>query len=58
MNFGNIKIILDTLWVLMSIILSLIFFDRKLVGTGEGTIISALLVGVVVNFSDPFCKSL
>ena len=49
-DFGNTKIVFDTSWVLVSIILSLVFFDGKLVGTREGTVISALLVGVAVKF--------
>lgn len=49
-NFGNIKIGFDVCCVLMAIILSLVFFDLKIIGTREGTIISALLTGAVVKF--------
>ena len=49
-DFGSVKIVFDTSWVLLSIVLSLFFFDGKLVGTREGTIISAVLVGFVVKF--------
>lgn len=49
-NFGNIKIGFDVMCVTIALILSLIFFDFKIVGTREGTIISALLTGVVVKF--------
>lgn len=49
-NFGNIKIGFDVLCVITAIILSLVFFDFTIVGTREGTIISALLTGVVVKF--------
>ena len=52
-DFGNVKIVFDTSWVLMSIVLSLIFFDGKLLGAREGTIISALLVGVAVKIFRP-----
>lgn len=52
-EFSNMKIIFDVSWVLLSIVLSLIFFDGKLLGTREGTIISALLVGVTVKFFRP-----
>ena len=52
-EFGTVKIIFDVLWVTMSIVLSLIFFDGKLLGTREGTIISALLVGVAVKLFRP-----
>lgn len=52
-DFGNIKIIFDTSCVITSVILSLIFFDGKILGTREGTVISALLVGVAVKFFRP-----
>lgn len=48
-DFGNMKITFDITWVLLSIVLSLIFFEGKLYGTREGTIISAILVGVTVK---------
>lgn len=54
-DFGNVKIVFDISWVVLSIVLSLIFFDGKLYGTREGTVISALLVGVTVKL---FCKVL
>ena len=56
-DFVNVKIVFDTSWVLMSIVLSLIFFDGKLLGTREGTVISALLVGVAVKFFRPILKN-
>lgn len=49
-DFGNVKIAFDVLCVVFSLILSLIFFDFTIVGTREGTIISAFLTGVVVKF--------
>ncbi|MBD5452242.1 MAG: YitT family protein [Lachnospiraceae bacterium] len=49
-EFGNVKIAFDVLCVIMALILSLVFFDFTIVGTREGTIISALLTGVVVKF--------
>lgn len=49
-EFGNVKIAFDVLCVTFSIVLSLIFFDFTIVGTREGTVISALLTGVVVKF--------
>lgn len=54
-EFGNVKIAFDISWVLLSIVMSLILFDGKLLGTREGTLISALLVGVAVKF---FCSLL
>lgn len=49
-NFGNVKIGFDIFCVVLSIILSLLFFDFSIVGTREGTVISALFTGVVVKF--------
>ncbi len=48
-NFGNVKIAFDVFCVTFSIVLSLIFFDLKIVGTREGTIISAFLTGTFVK---------
>lgn len=52
-DFANMKILFDISWVVLSIVLSLIFFEGKLYGTREGTIISALLVGVTVKLFRP-----
>ena len=49
-SFGNVKIAFDVLCVITSIVLSLIFFDFTLVGTREGTVLSAVLTGLVVKF--------
>lgn len=49
-NFGMTKITLDVSYVIIAVILSLIFFDFKIVGTREGTVIAALTTGLVVNF--------
>lgn len=49
-EFGNVKIAFDVFCVILSLILSLIFFDFTIVGTREGTILSAVLTGVVVKF--------
>ncbi len=49
-KFGNVKIAFDVCCVIISILLSLVFFNFRIVGTREGTIISALLTGVVVKF--------
>lgn len=52
-DFGTVKIIFDVLWVLFSIVLSLLLFDGKLFGTREGTILSAVFVGVTVKIFRP-----
>lgn len=54
-EFGNVKIGFDVICVVFSLALSLAFFSFSIVGTREGTIISALLTGIVVKF---FCAVL
>lgn len=49
-KFGNIKIGFDACCVVASLALSLVFFSGKIVGTREGTVLTALLTGVIVNF--------
>lgn len=49
-SFGNVKIVLDVSYVLLSVILSLIFFNFKLVGTREGTVMAAFLTGMTVKW--------
>lgn len=49
-EFGNVKIVFDVMCVVLSLILSLLFFDFTIVGAREGTVLSALLTGVVVKF--------
>lgn len=49
-NFGNVKIAFDVSCVTISILLSLLFFHFKLVGTREGTVIAAFFTGVAVKF--------
>lgn len=49
-EFGNVKIAFDIFCVTMSIVLSLMLFDFSIAGTREGTVISALMTGVVVKF--------
>lgn len=49
-NFGNVKIAFDVSCVILSIILSLIFFNFQIVGTREGTLIAAFGTGMVVKW--------
>ncbi len=49
-NFGTVKIIFDVSCVTLSVVMSLVFFGGKIVGTREGTVIAALLTGVCVKF--------
>ena len=48
-KFGTIKVIFDVTLVSVAVILSFLFFG-KLSGLGLGTIISAIIVGHIVNF--------
>ena len=49
-EFGNVKVVFDVMCVLLSLVASLLLFDFTIVGTREGTILSALLTGMVVKF--------
>ena len=49
-DFGHLKIGFDVSCVILSVILSLIFFPGRIVGTREGTVICALLTGFVIRF--------
>lgn len=55
-EFSNVKIAFDVSWVAFSIVLSLIFFNGSLVGTREGTVISAIFTGIAVKFWLKFLK--
>lgn len=48
-NFGNVKIAFDVSCVVFALILSLLLFDFTIVGTREGTVISALCTGLAVK---------
>lgn len=56
-DFGTVKIVFDVSWVLFSIVLSLILFDGKLLGTREGTVLSAVFVGVAVKIFKPILQN-
>ena len=60
-SFGGIKVLFDVGCVATSVILSLIFFNGTVVGTREGTLITACLTGFVVKWmtkklKDPLTK--
>lgn len=58
-DFSVVKIFFDVGCVVTAVILSLLFFDLTIVGTREGTIISALCTGFVVRlFIRPLAKPL
>ena len=48
-DFGSLKIMFDVFCVALAVTLSLIFFDFKIVGIGEGTIIAMLGTGVLIK---------
>lgn len=50
MNFGNVKTGFDIGCVIASVALSLLLFQGKIIGTREGTILTALLTGTIVKF--------
>jgi len=54
-NFGTVKVVFDITIVTLSIILSFIFFG-KLMGTREGTIITACLTGTNVKLLSKVIK--
>lgn len=54
-NFGTVKVVFDISCVTLSIILSFIFFG-KLMGTREGTIITACLTGTNVKLLSKVIK--
>lgn len=50
LEFGNVKVTFDIMNVIIALLLSLVFFNLTIVGTREGTILSALFTGFVVKF--------
>lgn len=49
-RFGNVKIGFDIGCVVIALVLSWILFNGKIVGTREGTVLTALFTGMIVNF--------
>ncbi len=54
--FGNVKVVFDTSCVIVAVVLSLIFFDFKIVGTREGTLLAAFLTGWLVKCYTSFLQ--
>jgi len=48
-KFGTVKVFFDIGCVILSVLLSLLFFDFTIIGTREATVMSAILTGVFVN---------
>jgi len=48
-EFGNVKLAFDISCVVIAVALSLLLLDFKVMGTREGTVITAILTGTVVN---------
>ena len=55
-EFGYVKIVFDICCVVSAVILSLLFFNFSIIGTREGTILSAVLTGFVVKFFEKWLK--
>lgn len=55
-EFGYVKVGFDVFCVISAVVLSLIFFSGEIVGTREGTIISALCTGFVIKFITKFLR--
>lgn len=49
-KFGNVKIGFDVICVVLSVALSLMLFEGSIVGTREGTVLTAVFTGMIVNF--------
>ncbi|MDD6213153.1 MAG: DUF6198 family protein [Clostridiales bacterium] len=50
LEFGYVKVAFDVFCVITAIVLSLIFFHGQIIGTREGTILTALCTGIVIKF--------
>lgn len=48
-NIGNVKIVFDILCVSFAIILSMLFFDFRIIGVREGTVMAMIFTGMIVK---------
>ena len=55
-EFGYVKVGFDVFCVISSIILSVILFGGRIMGTREGTIISAVCTGIVIKFITKYIR--
>lgn len=55
-EFGYVKVGFDIFCVISSVILSVIFFGGRIMGTREGTIISAVCTGIVIKFITKYIR--
>ena len=55
-EFGYVKVGFDIFCVISSVILSVIFFGGRIIGTREGTIISAVCTGIVIKIITKFIR--
>lgn len=56
-EFGYVKVGFDIFCVISSVILSVIFFGGRIMGTREGTIISAVCTGIVIKFITKYIRT-
>ncbi len=52
-DFGSVKIGFDISCVILAVLLSLLFFNFRIEGTREGTLIAAIFTGIVVKIFRP-----
>lgn len=55
-EFGYVKVGFDVFCVISSVILSVMFFGGRIMGTREGTIISAVCTGIVIKFITKYIR--
>ena len=56
-DFGNTKIMFDVFCVVLALVLSLLFFNFRIVGIGEGTILAVIGTGISVKFFTKLLKN-
>lgn len=56
-ELGYVKVGFDIFCVISSVILSVIFFGGRIMGTREGTIISAVCTGIVIKFITKYIRA-
>lgn len=55
-DFSKVKIVCDCSLVALSAVCSFFFFDGKIIGIREGTLISALVTGYLIGFCKKYLK--
>lgn len=55
-NFGNVKTVFDFCCVSLAVILSLIFFNFRIEGVREGTVLAVILTGTTVKLISKYVR--